>query len=206
MHTTRAITTKINLATYHEIKKIAQKANLTIYNLLQVVIDSYIKLLSKDSIITDDLKSVVSNFAPIKISDKSFTLSEPNTSKFTCSRCIAIINKSNTHTSQAVLLKQKDCKEEIITNRNNDDILKEILNVYDTSLIRELDKIRKAENFLSITEALRFAILQASNSSHTTIEEEIREMFCDNERGDFGEVIDYDAAGKYKRSLHREIK
>lgn len=202
----KVIATKIDWNVYLQLKLIADRTGLKVYNLLQTVADAYIKYLSTDTYITESIRTVVNAFARFRFQKDSFTLLEPNDSKFHFTKCIAFIGKHGKLYEQAVLLRVpgKD-EQDIIMNMNNDEMLESLLLTIDPNLVDKLSTIKQDNRLLSLTDALRYAIDEATPGMRDSIEEDVAELFKDNNRSEYGSEIDYSQIGRYKQKKHFTI-
>lgn len=202
----KVIATKIDWNVYLQLKLIADRTGLKVYNLLQTVADAYIKYLSTDTYITESIRTVVNTFARFRFQKDSFTLLEPNDSNFHFTKCIAFIGKHGKRYEQAVLLRVpgKD-EQDIIMNRNNDEMLESLLQTIDPNLVDSLSAIKQNNSLLSLTDALRHAIDEATPGMRDSIAEDVAELFSDNRRSEYGSEIDYSEIGRYKQKKNFTI-
>lgn len=199
----KVIATKIDWNVYLQLKLIADRTGLKVYNLLQTVADAYIKYLSTDTYITESIRTIVNAFARFRFQKDSFTLLEPNDSNFHFTKCIAFIGKHGKRYEQAVMLRVpgKD-EQDIIMNRNNDEMLESLLQTIDPNLVDSLSAIKQNNSLLSLTDALRHAIDEATPGMRDSIAEDVAELFSDNRRSEYGSEIDYSEIGQYKQKKH----
>lgn len=202
----KVIATKVDWNIYLQLKFIADRTGLKVYNLLQTVADAYIKYLSTDTYITESIRTIVNAFARFRFQKDTFTLIEPNDSKFHFTKCIAFIGKHGKRYEQAVLLRvpEKD-EQDIIMNRNNDEMLESLLQTIDPNLVASLLTIKQSNSLISLTDTLRYVIDAATPGMTDSIAEDVAELFSDNRRSEYGSEIDYSQVGQYKQKKHFTI-
>ena len=194
---TKTVATKINRESYSLFSSIAKKANLTVYTLLQVVIDCYLRYVSDEVEITDSMDKIVNGFANFSIAKDSFCICASESNQELQS-FIAFIQKKGSNFPQAVLFKKKD-EESVSKCYRYDDMLILFLSSISPSLITALSEIKAKENLLSLTDAMKFAINEQTNPTKIDISTEIKGFFSDNSRSEYGKRIDYSECGSYKR-------
>lgn len=206
----KVIATKIDYNVYLQFKFIADRAGLKVYNLMQTIIDAYIKYLSTDTYITESIRTIVNAFTRFRFQKDTFTLLEPNDGKFQFTKCIAFIGKHGKRYEQAVLLRVPGKNEQdIVMNRNNDEMLESLLSTIDPNLVDKLAVIRQDNNLVSLTDTLRFALDAAMPGTANHLDDEVAELvaeiFSDNSRDEYGARIDYSTFGNYKQKKHRTV-
>lgn len=202
----KTVATKINAESYNEFQRITDKFGLKRYKLLQIVIDTYIKIFSTETYISDYIRDVISTFGQFRLAKDTFALCKTTTNMLCFNKCIALIEEKGKANPQAVLLRTPgNSEDDVVMNRNNDEILKAVLLALNPDLIKELQEIKKAYEVNTLCDALRIAVNEVSEGSANSIEAEIRELFADNERSEYGKVIDT-SVGRYKRKYHKSVE
>lgn len=204
----RVINTKVSESSFRLLQIIKKTSGVTTYNLLQTVIEAYIRYFSSETVITEDLKRVISCFGRFKLTKKQFVLSEPNSTRWKLSRCIAFIKKEglskfDDHEEAVLIRAPREGEKDFIMNRNNDDILKAVLQSLDPDVLRNLQTVKKDNGLPSLLDALRFASSETANDQTDIFEREINELFSDNERSEYGTKPH--EGTPYKRKLNRNI-
>lgn len=201
----KVVATKIDLQSYAMLQAIADKSGLKPYKLLQLVVNAYMRYFAKESLITDSIKSVVSSFFNLTDLKESFALCHFSNINLTFSKCIALIEKNGCKQKQAILLRTPEKGESgVMVNMNSDDILQAFISSIDYRLLNQLQTIKADNKLHSLTDALRYAInSQTDKEEDDDVSEFVRSLFADNERSEYGEEINYNNAGIYKRK-HRK--
>lgn len=206
----KVIATKVNEETYRLFNWISDKTGVTVYNLLQTVIEAYVRYFSSETQITEDLKRVISCFGRLSLSKKGFTLGDPSASRWKFTRCVAFIGreerkgKFNEHEEAVLIRAPRKGEPDFVMNQNNDAILEAVLMSLDPDVIRNLQTVKKDNGLPSLLDALRFASSETANDQTDIFEREINELFSDNERGDFGQKPH--EGTPYKRGYNRNVE
>lgn len=202
----KVIATKVDSEVYMQFKLIADRSGLKVYKLLQTVVDAYIKYLSTDTYITESIRTIVNVFARFRFQKDSFSLLEPNRRELHFTKCIAFIGKHGKRYEQAILLRvPEDDEQDIIMNMNSDEMLESLLSTIDPDIVEQLKAIKHRNELLSLTDAIRYAISEATPGMRDSIREDIANLFSDNRRCECGSEIDYSQVGRYKRKKRFSI-
>lgn len=195
----KTIATKVSETAYNQIKWIAKVANTTVYNLVQVVVDSFIKCCCSDEPLNDYTKEVLYTFTDFsKIN--GFCYSEGSFENIDVISFFAVFQdkrKKKKKNAEVVLLKKEN--NELLINRNNDIILRNFLFGFSPNMIEKLERIKKEQKLNSLTVALKYAI-DYSLDGNEDISEDIRSLF-DNNDNIYDKITDRDEIGKYKRKM-----
>jgi len=202
------IATKVNHETYVLFKFVAFKTGVKIYNLLQTIIESYVRYFSGETVISDDIKRVLTSFGRLSLSKYKFVLSSDAYRKdWYFSHCIAFIGSKRRGfegNEEAILLRApREGEKDIFMNRNNDAILEALFRSLDPDILRNLQTVKKEKELPSLLDALRFASSETANDETDIFEREINELFSDNERSEYGVTPDFTP---YKRRNKRNIE
>ena len=188
------------------LKAIAASCGLTPSDMLHCVINSYFRYLSPDTIITPQMELLVNNFADFRIAKDSFVIFDGNTKKKrSLKSAIVFVKQKGKPQAQPVLLYQKNNEKgetQTFESINNDRLLLAFLHAFAPKVLPDLREIQTANNLLSLTDALKFAVREqtAPTRYEISITNEIESLFADNSRGENGKVIDYDdISSKYIR-------
>lgn len=199
------VNTKINLSSFILFNSIVKKRGISFYSVLKVIVDCLIKCLSPECRLDDHTKKILKTFCNIRFLRDRFTLSDPVLNDVTCNKCIMLVEKPQTKYEEPILIRNpKQGEKGVIYSRNEDDILRALLHSIAPEGIKQLEAIKDDNDLLSLSQALKYAIGEVSGNA-ISIEEEIMELFSDNERSEFGKKIEYDEIGKYKRKHKVEI-
>lgn len=205
----KVIATKVNEETYRLFNWISGKTGVTAYNLLQTVIEAYIRYFSSETQITEDLKRVISCFGRLRLSKKGFTLVEPNATRWKFTRCVAFIGKEqrkgkfHEHEEAVLIRAPREGEDDFVMNQNNDAILEAVLMSLDPDVIRNLQTVKEDNGLPSLLDALRFASSETANDQTDIFECEINELFSDNKRVGFGKKPH--EGTPYKRGYNRNF-
>lgn len=208
---TVAIATKINRHSKILLDAIAKKHGLKIYNLLQVVINAYLRSLAPGQLVTNETTQVINTFANFNVSKDAFLMCRPDKhhSPRTVNACIAFVGQKSKSTVQPMLIytkKDKNGNTAIYESMADDTILKTYLRSVDPEAIKKLWEIKEENNLLSLTDALKFAIHEKATPEQYDMAADIEEMFADNNRAEDGTPISFeDCAGKYVRHNSRYL-
>lgn len=203
------IATKVNRNSYTMLKAIADNSGLKVYRLLQTIVDAYLRYLSKGQIITADLEKVVKGFANFQLTKDSFAYCSTNT-KREVKACIAFVGVKGQPQPRPVLIYTKRDKEgnvSVFENVADDAVLQTFLRAFAPELMPELCEIAEANNLLSMSDALKFAVHEQTAPARYDITADIESLFADNNRDENGRVIDYeDCARQYVRHNHKSVR
>lgn len=208
---TVTIATKINRQSKAMLDAIAEKAGLKVYNLLQTVIDAYLRYCSNGQAITPHLENLINGFADFQVTKDSFALCAPDNAHKAKSvrKCIAFVEQAGKPQARPVLLYSKtDAKGNAHTFETmaDDAILQTFLLAFAPKLVADLREIRSANNLLSLADALKFAIREQTEPTKYDITADIESLFADNNRDENGRVIDYeDSAQQYVRHNNKSV-
>lgn len=205
------IATKINHQSKVMLDAIAENAGLKVYNLLQTVIDAYLRYCSNGQAITPHLENLINGFADFRVTKDSFALCAPDNTRKAKSirKCIAFVEQAGKPQARPILLYSKtDTKGNAQTYETmaDDAILQTFLLAFAPKLVSDLRKIQSTNNLLSLTDALKFAIREQTEPTQYDITAEIESLFADNNRDESGRIIDYeDNASQYVRHHSKSV-
>lgn len=206
---TIAVATKINREAHAVLKAIAEKHGLKIYNLLQVVIDAYIRYLGKGQSITEETETLVNAFANIQAAKDSFTMCGNERKQKAVNACIAFVKQEGKPEPQPLLIyAKKDGKGNTATyeSMESDAMLKTYLRTIDKDAIKELARIKEENGLLSLTDALKYAIHEQAAPEQYDMMADIEELFADNSRAENGKVFSFeDCASQYVRHNNKQL-
>ena len=167
----KVINTKINPRAHAQMRAIAERANIKVYALLQIVVDCYIKTFCEREPINDYMREILCKFIDMDRAKNGFSLIAPTLRNLSMSKCLAIVSQAKKTIPEIVLI-EKD--GDIITqNINSDDILTEFLRAFSPKVLRGLQMIQEREQMHNLTDALHFAIneiAQPKDPLHSEIE------------------------------------
>lgn len=172
----KVINTKINIRTYAQLRAIADRANLTIYNILQSVIDCFVKCFCEREPINDYMREILCKFIDIDRAKNGFSLLAPTLRDLSMSKCLAIVSKAKKTIPEIVLI-EKD-GDSITQNINSDAILTEFLRAFSPKVLRGLQMIQEREQMHNLTDALHFAINEIAQPKDP-LHSEIEQLFID---------------------------
>ena len=172
----KVINTKINIRTYAQLRAIADRANLTIYNILQSVIDCFVKCFCEREPINDYMREILCKFIDIDRAKNGFSLLAPTLRDLSMSKCLAIVSKAKKTIPEIVLI-EKD-GDSITENLNSDAILTEFLQAFSPKILRGLQKIKESENMHNLTDALLYATNETAYPKDP-LHNEIEQLFSE---------------------------
>ena len=200
------VATKISNESLLVLKSIAKKSGLTLYNMLQVIIESYLKYFSKETYISESLNKLLNGFADFRLAKDSFMFcSYPDiseTNSFEIDGCITFIKKTSKIQPRCMLIrkgKNKENEDILLQSINDDAILNSFLYSFSPELIKHLRDIQHRYSLPSMTDALKFAVKEQTTPTRYEITTDINSIFDDNMRVDNGKQVDYEVIGFYKR-------
>lgn len=208
---TVTIATKINRHSKVMLDAIAKNAGLKVYNLLQTVIDAYLRYCSNGQIITAQLENIVNGFADFQVAKDSFALCAPDNPRRAKSmhKCIVFVEQEGKPQARPVLLYSKpDARGNAQTFEciADDAILQTFLLAFAPKLVADLREIQSANNLLSLADALKFAIREQTEPKEYNITADIASLFSDNNRDEHGRTIDIETrAGKNVRHACKSV-
>ena len=218
----KVINTKINIRSYAQLRAIADRANLTIYNILQSVIDCFVKCFCEREPINDYMREILCKFIDIDRAKNGFSLLAPTLRNLSMSKCLAIVSQAKKTIPEIVLI-EKD-GDSITQNINSDAILTEFLRAFSPKILRGLQIIKEREQMHNLTDALHFAINETATPKDP-LHSEIEQLFTDAnnlvlsaeiqpieaQRGKNRKQIENLSAGafepkRYKRTYNKQYK
>lgn len=203
----KVVNTKVSFRTFEQLKAIAKRTNVTIYTILQVVVNCFVKVFCEREPITDEMREILYKFTDFDRVKDGFCLSAPILGNVRMSKCLAIVSKQNKNISEIVLIENE--KDTLTENRNNDEILTIFLQAFSPAILCGLRSIMKAEKMHNLTDALFFAIRETTPAPGDLIHEEVRELFEDADEFVCGErkmikpVVDNIPASRWEFGTHK---
>lgn len=196
------IATKIHIEAYAQLQKIAQKTGLKVYNMLQYVIECYLRYYSEDEPITDNMQKVVDGFANFRTLKESFLFCQPMP-MFYADSCLFFMKNKNKPQMQPILIKKAN--DEYLQTINKDEILKVFLLSFMPEVLTDLQDLKDRHNMLSLADAVLFAIKEQTDPKRYDITAEIKELFSDNANSFDSRNLDFTNTTLYKRVLYKGV-
>ena len=109
-------------------RAIAERANIKVYKLLQIVVDCYIKTFCESEPINDYMREILCKFIDIDRAKNGFSLIAPTLQNLNMSKCFAIVSKAKSTIPEIVLIEKEG--DSITQNINSDTILTEFLQAF----------------------------------------------------------------------------
>ena len=172
----KVIATKVTKRAYIQLKAIAERANIKVYALLQIVIDCYIKTFCEKEPINDYMREILCKFIDIDRAKTGFSLIAPILRNLSITKCLAIVSQAKKTIPEIVLI-EKD-GDSITQNINKDAILTEFLQAFSPKILRDLQMIQEREQMHNLTDALHFAINEIAQPKDP-LHSEIEQLFTD---------------------------
>ena len=172
----KVINTKIHIRTYAQLRAIADRANLTIYNILQNVIDCFIKCFCEREPINDSMREILCKFLDLDRAKNGFSLIAPTMQYISMSKCLAILSRTKKTIPEIVLI-EKD-GDSITQNMNSDAILTEFLQAFSPKILHGLRKIQDKEKLHNLADALLLATNEMAHPKDP-IHSEIEQLFSE---------------------------
>ena len=195
------IGTKISPHAFEQINAIASRAHVSVYSLLQVVIDCYIKVFCCSEPISDYMREVLYKFTDFDRAKKGFSFVSHTLRNLSMSKCLAIVSAPKKEIPEIVLLEKEG--ENITENRNSDQILTEFLQAFSPKVLRGLQTIMRKEKAHNLADALIYAVNEAI-APEETLHDEINALFLDNERAENGKCATDYRGYKSTRNNYKE--
>ena len=177
--TQKVLNTKVNARAYVQLLAIAKAANITIYNLLQVILDAFLKTFATDDVQSDYVKKVVRDFLDVQKAKDGFCLCAPQTTKneLQASKCLVFVEKKDKKLPEVLLVRSG--ADDLTLIGNEDAILTEFLQAFSPSTLSLLERIKDEEKQRTLTGALKYAVAEATPHAET-ISDEVRSLFAEN--------------------------
>ena len=172
----KVINTKINPRAHAQMRAIAERANIKVYALLQIVVDCYIKTFCEREPINDYMREILCKFIDMDRAKNGFSLIAPTLRNLSMSKCLAIVSQAKKTIPEIVLI-EKD-GDSITQNINSDAILTEFLRAFSPKILRGLQMIKEREQMHNLTDALHFAINEIAQPKDP-LHSEIEQLFTD---------------------------
>ena len=195
------IGTKISPHAFEQINAIASRAHVSVYSLLQVVIDCYIKVFCCSEPISDYMREVLYKFTDFDRAKRGFSFVSATLRNLSMSKCLAIVSAPKKEIPEIVLLEKEG--ENITENRNSDQILTEFLQAFSPKVLRGLQTIMRKEKAHNLADALIYAVNEAI-APEETLHDEINALFLDNERAENGKCATDYRGYKSTRNNYKE--
>lgn len=203
----KVVNTKVSFRTFEQLKVIAKRANVSIYTILQVVVNCFVKVFCEREPMTDEMREILYKFTDFDRVKDGFCLSAPILGNVRMSKCLAIVSKQNKDISEIVLIENEN--DTLTENRNNDEILAIFLQAFSPAILRGLRSIMQTEKMHNLTDALFFAIRETTPAPGDLIHEEVRELFEDADEFVCGEspmtkpAVDNMPASRWEFGTHK---
>lgn len=212
--TEKVVNTKISYDAFQRLQKVTSKANISIYNFLQIVIDCFYRCFCGNEPVTEEMREILDKFINLERSRNGFSLIAPYLRDIEFSKFLAILSKKNKGVPEIVLIQKEG--DSVSQNLNRDEILSAFLLSFSPRLLRDLRSIQQTEKLTYLTDALNLAIRPASVLPEDIIHNEIMELFEDannivivnNEGGRNGDNITSGSLGeigRYKRKHNKSF-
>lgn len=172
----KVINTKISPRAHAQMRAIAERANIKVYALLQIVVDCYIKTFCEREPINDYMREILCKFIDMDRAKNGFSLIAPILRNLSMSKCLAIVSQDKKTIPEIVLI-EKD-GDSITQNINSDAILTEFLRAFSPKILRGLQMIKEREQMHNLTDALHFAINEIAQPKDP-LHSEIEQLFTD---------------------------
>ena len=174
----KPIGTKVSPEAWRALNVVAESLDVKIYNLLQVVLNAFLKTFATDDIQSDYVKKVVRDFLDVQKAKDGFCLCSTFTGdKLQASKCLAFIEKQDTKLPEVLLVRSG--ADDLTLIANEDAILTEFLQAFSPSTLSLLERIKDKEKQLTLTGALKYAVAEATPGVET-ISDEVRSLFAEN--------------------------
>ena len=197
----KMIATRINPKSFAQLQAIAERANLKVYYILQVVIDCIIKVFSYSESISNETQEILYKFCDLDRAKKGFSFTGIDLQNLEFSKCLAIISKKGKDIPGIIEL-EKD-GENITENRNTDDILTTFLQAFSPKILRGLQEIKETDKMHNLTDALYFAI-NNSKVLKDPLHDEILELFNDANNATQSTQVQSEQEQRNKRNANLE--
>ena len=197
----KVIGTKISPLAFEQINAIADRAHVSVYSLLQVVIDCYIKVFCECVPISEYMQEILYKFTDFDRAKNGFSFVSATLRNLSMSKCLAIVSAPKKQIPEIVLLEKEG--ENITENRNSDQILTEFLQAFSPKVLRGIQTIMRNEKAHNLTDALIYAVNEAI-APEETLHDEINELFADNERAENGKSAKDYTRYKSTRNNYKE--
>lgn len=202
------ISTKVSIVAYSFLASLAEKSGITMYKMLQTVVECFLKYFSDDSYLTDSLCKVINSFADFRLTKDSFMFcSHDAKDMWSLDSAIISIKAEDKPQPRSILIhkKEQDGKMCMVQNYNNDVILTCFLQSFAPEILKDLNEIMHKNNTLSLTDALKFAVQEQIDAKEYDLICDIESLFEEDNRTEDNKEIDWDSAGKYARRCSRSI-
>lgn len=172
----KVINTKVNIRAYEQLQAIAARKNITIYNVLQSVLDCFAKCMCEREPINDYMREILCKFIDIDRAQNGFSLLAPTLRDLSMSKCLAIVSKAKKTIPEIVLIEQDG--DSITQNINSDAILTEFLRAFSPKILHGLQTIKEREEMHNLTDALLYAINETATIKDP-LHNEIEQLFAE---------------------------
>ena len=172
----KVINTKISPRAFAQMRAIAERANIKVYKLLQIVVDCYIKTFCESEPINDYMREILCKFIDIDRAKNGFSLIAPTLQNLNMSKCFAIVSKAKSTIPEIVLIEKEG--DSITQNINSDTILTEFLQAFSPKILHYLQKIKNSERMHNLTDALFYATQEIA-CPKDPLHNEIEQLFTD---------------------------
>lgn len=195
------INTKVSPSALEQLKRICAKRGITLYEMLQMVCDTFIRYMSEETNLSDEIKEAIQLFQGMKGWKNAYNLCDKN-AEHICFKAIYFLHDPKKDGMRAVMVKSPEmyplCTEWMQT-ANEQDIFEEMMCNLFPSLYKRLRTIGVAEE---CEKALETIDILCRQHEHDDDGRAMREEFEDCDRSDFGKKpTDH----RYKRKHHKSV-
>ena len=175
----KPIGTKVSPEAWRALNVVAESLDVKIYNLLQVVLNAFLKTFATDDVQSDYVKKVVRDFLDVQKAKDGFCLCAPQTTKneLQASKCLVFVEKKDKKLPEVLLVRSG--ADDLTLIGNEDAILTEFLQAFSPSTLSLLKRIKDEEKQRTLTGALKYAVAEATPHAET-ISDEVRSLFAEN--------------------------
>ena len=194
VHKDKILNTKVNLRSFAKLQAISQRANISIYKILQTVIDCVLKVFCEREPISDEMREVFYKFIDFDKAKNGFSFVSPDMDlqNLNMSKNLAIVTYRKKKIPEVVLIERNG--EQMTENRNNDEILSVFMQAFSPKILRGLQSIMQTEKFHNLTDALFFAIHETAVVPGDVLHDEVLQIF------DEANNITYTASPEFENS------
>ena len=172
----KVINTKVSIRAYEQLQAIAARKNITIYNVLQSVLDCFAKCMCEREPVNDYMREILCKFIDLDRAQNGFSLLAPNLRDLSMSKCLAIVSKAKKTIPEIVLIEQDG--DSTTQNVNSDAILIEFLQAFAPKILHSLQKIKDREEMHNLTDALLYAVNETATIKDP-LHSEIEQLFAE---------------------------
>lgn len=157
MNEYKNIGTKVNPWTYNQLMKLAKKKNLTVYELLQMVVDTLVRYMSEDTNLTPEMEEAMTCFEHMKGWEDTFNLAEVG-SKGEIKEATYYLGNNNKKGLRGVHIKNMDFFGEWQMTVNIQQIVEKTLNTLIPEMYQKLRLVGVEIGSSSVIETMHWLI------------------------------------------------